>query len=99
MEGMPGRMSHPKDTVEVGGVGSLSQEWRDHPESSEASPKPWLCRGTLRPKQELPRTQEGRAAWGAPWQAELLEVQAGSWREGTIHSSLWPLGEMAQIWA
>lgn len=41
MKGMPGRMSHPKDTVEVGGVGSLSQEWRDHPESSEASPKPW----------------------------------------------------------
>lgn len=32
---MPGRMSHPKETVEVGGVGSQIQEQRDRPESSE----------------------------------------------------------------
>lgn len=79
-------------------MGNLSQEWQDHPECSEARPVQSLQRSP-ETKQELPQTQEqklaNRAAWGEP--AELL-VPAASCRQSAVHSSLWAVGEKAQMW-
>lgn len=56
--------SHPTETVEVGGVGNLSQEWQDHPESSEARPMQSLCRGALRPDGNFPELKKGGSLTG-----------------------------------
>lgn len=64
--------SHPTGTVEAGGVGNLSQEWQDHPESSESRPMQSPCRGA-ETRQELSRTQERRLANRAAW-GDLAEL-------------------------
>lgn len=84
-------------------MGNLSQEWRDHPASvlgGQANAA--TLQRNPETKQELPRTQCGRlpnrAVSGGGNLAEL-SVQAGSCRQGAVRSSLWPLGDMAQMWA
>lgn len=73
-------MSHPKETVEVGGVGSQIQEQRDRPGSSETKA------GTSQDsRREDSLTEQHGGDLG-----RVLGHTAGSRREDIVHSGLWP---------